>query len=163
MRVVLQRVTSASVRISNHTVGKIERGWLALLGISANDQATQVSPLVEKIIGLRLFPDEAGKFNLSVKDIAGSILVVSQFTLFADCSRGRRPSFTTAARPEHACMLYNLFIEECRERGMITETGEFGADMQVSLVNDGPVTIVLDDREWTGGPRPDDKYTNTHT
>lgn len=156
MRAVLQRVTSASVRISNHTVGSIEQGWLVLLGITSEDQASQVAPFVEKIIGLRLFSDDAGKFNLSVKDVSGSILVVSQFTLFADCSRGRRPSFTKAARPDYARCLYDLFVEECRKRAVKTETGEFGADMQVSLVNDGPVTIVLDDQIWKGGTLTDD-------
>ena len=147
MRVVLQRVEQASVSISSQVVGQIDRGWLIFLGIGDDDQPSQIVPLVDKILGLRLFSDADGKFNLSVQDVGGSLLVVSQFTLFADCSRGRRPSFTKAAKPEHAKALYLEFIEICRKRELPVATGEFGADMRVALVNDGPVTILLDDRE----------------
>lgn len=147
MRVVLQRVAQASVSISSENVGHIDRGWLILLGIGERDQAPQILPLVEKILGLRLFSDADGKFNLSLQDVGGALLVVSQFTLFADCSRGRRPSFTKAAKPEYAKLLYLEFIETCRKKGIAVATGVFGADMQVSLINDGPVTIVLDDEE----------------
>lgn len=147
MRVVLQRVVTASVSISSQSVGQIGRGWLVLLGIGEGDQSSQISPMVEKILGLRLFADVEGKFNLSVRDIGGSLLIVSQFTLLADCSRGRRPSFTKAAKPEGANALYIEFVETCRKKDVPVATGVFGADMQVSLINDGPVTIILDDQE----------------
>lgn len=147
MRVVLQRVERASVSISSHIVGQIGCGWLIFLGICEGDQSSQILPLVDKIVGLRLFADTDGKFNRSVQDVGGSLLIVSQFTLFADCSRGRRPSFTKAAKPEWAKTLYNEFVAACRQKDMSVETGQFGADMQVSLVNDGPVTILLDDQE----------------
>lgn len=146
MRAVLQRVTKASVGISNQVVGSIGKGWLVLLGIGSDDQSSQIGPLVDKIIGLRLFADSDGKFNLALPDVQGSLLVVSQFTLFADCSRGRRPSFTNAGKPDVAKALYLEFVATARSRDIIVQTGEFGADMQVELINDGPVTIVLDDK-----------------
>lgn len=145
MRVVLQRVVKASVAISGSKVSSIGHGWLVFLGIGEDDLASQINPLVDKIMGLRLFSDEAGKFNHSIVDVGGSLLIVSQFTLYADCSRGRRPSFTKAGRPEHAKKLYHEFVDTCRRSGIEVATGEFGADMRVHIENDGPVTIVLDD------------------
>lgn len=147
MKAVLQRVAKASVAISGVTVGAIDKGWLIFLGIGDGDTSAQIPPMVEKILGLRLFSDEAGKFNHSVIDIKGALLVVSQFTLYADCSRGRRPSFTKAGKPEPAKNLYEEFIRTCRLKNIEVATGEFGADMMVHIENDGPVTIVLDDRE----------------
>jgi D-tyrosyl-tRNA(Tyr) deacylase len=120
---------------------------LVLLGIAETDSLDDARQMAEKISGLRCFSDEASKFNLSVQDIAGSILAVSQFTLFGDCRKGRRPSFTDAARPEHAVPIYEAFIESLRTRNICVETGEFGAHMEVSLVNDGPVTLLIDSRK----------------
>ena len=144
MRALIQRVSEASVSVDSHVIGAIGPGWVVLLGVGKNDTGAEIPKLVEKLLGLRLFGDADGKFNLSVKDIGGSILVVSQFTLYADCSRGRRPGFSDAAPPDHANRLYELFIEEIRKAGMNVATGRFGADMKMSLINDGPVTVMLD-------------------
>ena len=145
MRIVLQRVKSASVSIDEVVVGNINQGFLLLVGVGPEDTSDDASYLARKIAGMRIFSDENGKMNLSIDQIGGKILSVSQFTLFADTKKGNRPSFTGAASPAHATKLYEEFNEKLRtEYGLTVETGEFGADMQVSLVNDGPVTIILD-------------------
>ena len=145
MRIVLQRVKSASVSIDDVVVGKINQGFLLLVGVGPEDSSDDASYLARKIAGMRIFSDENGKMNLSIDQIGGKILSVSQFTLFADTKKGNRPSFTGAASPDFATNLYEEFNELLRtEYGLTVETGEFGADMQVSLVNDGPVTIILD-------------------
>lgn len=145
MRIVLQRVKSASVSIDDVVVGNINQGFLLLVGVGPEDSSDDASYLARKIAGMRIFSDENGKMNLSIDQIGGKILSVSQFTLFADTKKGNRPSFTGAASPDFATNLYEEFNELLRtEYGLTVETGEFGADMQVSLVNDGPVTIILD-------------------
>ena len=145
MRIVLQRVKSASVSIDDVVVGNINQGFLLLVGVGPEDTSDDASYLARKIAGMRIFSDENGKMNLSIDQIGGKILSVSQFTLFADTKKGNRPSFTGAASPDFATNLYEEFNELLRtEYGLTVETGEFGADMQVSLVNDGPVTIILD-------------------
>ena len=143
MRAVVQRVLNASVAIGGTVKGKIGKGYLVLLGIEENDTEKDLEYIAEKLLGLRVFEDEAGKMNRSVLDAGGSILLVSQFTLYGDARKGRRPSFIRAARPEKAIPLYEAMIARLRA-ALPVETGEFGADMQVSLVNDGPVTILLD-------------------
>lgn len=153
MRAVLQRVRSASVSIGGEAVGKIGKGFLVLLGISPEDTEREGDFLLDKLLGLRVFEDENGKMNRSLMDCAGELLVVSQFTLYADCRKGRRPSFTGAARPETAIPLYERFLAGARAAGVVTECGEFGADMLVSLENDGPVTILLDTDELMPGKR----------
>ena len=145
MRIVLQRVKSASVSIEGSVVGEINQGFLLLVGVGPEDTNDDASYLARKIAGMRIFSDENGKMNLSIDQVGGKILSVSQFTLFADTKKGNRPSFTEAASPEAANQLYEEFNEILRtDYGLIVETGEFGADMQVSLVNDGPVTILFD-------------------
>ncbi|MEC7678551.1 MAG: D-aminoacyl-tRNA deacylase [Planctomycetota bacterium] len=144
MKAVIQRVQSAKVEVDNQTIGAIEAGLLVLLGVENGDTPAEVQWLAEKIGHLRIFEDAKGKMNDSVKDTAGSILIVSQFTLLADCRRGRRPAFTDAADPELANRLYIAFQEALKGLGISIETGKFGADMQVTLVNDGPVTIILE-------------------
>ena len=143
MRAVVTRVTSASVRIDGETVGKIGKGFLVLLGVSKDDTMAQAEKLADKVCGLRVFEDEAGKMNLNLQAVEGELLVVSQFTLFADC-KSRRPGFTGAARPDTAIPLYEAFMKLCSDRGFKVEHGEFGADMKVESINDGPVTIILD-------------------
>lgn len=143
MRAVLTRVKSASVTIDGSTVGQIGKGFLILLGVHVSDTEEAARRIADKICGLRIFEDENGRMNINPADAGAELLIVSQFTLFADCSK-RRPGFTEAARPELAVPLYELVISECRSRGFKVETGEFGADMQVASVNDGPVTIILD-------------------
>lgn len=147
MRAVIQRVTEASVTIAGEVVGAIGRGYLILLGVGAEDTRAEAERLWRKIFALRINEDEAGKTNLALADVAGEVLVVSQFTLFADCRRGRRPSFTGAGDPGHARELYEQFVELAREDVPHVATGSFGAEMQVALVNDGPFTIVLDTDE----------------
>jgi D-aminoacyl-tRNA deacylase len=144
MRAVIQRVLRASVTIAGETVGRIERGLLVLLGVHRTDTAAQVRWLADKVASLRIFPDADGKMNVGVQEAGGGILVVSQFTLYADCQKGRRPSFIDAAQPELAEPLYEQFANNLRALGIPVATGRFGADMQVELVNDGPVTIILD-------------------
>ena len=144
MRAALQRVSTASVTIDNRIVGAIDRGFLILLGVTHDDGEAQAAWLARKIAGLRLFEDDAGKFNRSLHDVGGAVLVVSQFTLYGDARKGRRPSFTDAARPEQAEPLCNRFVELLRAEGVTVETGIFGAMMAVALVNDGPVTLWLD-------------------
>ena len=147
MRVVLQRVSRACVRVDGEIVGAIDAGFVALVGIADGDGEGQVDALVAKTVGLRVFADEAGKFNLSVSDIGGEVLVVSQFTLLADVRKGRRPSFLGAAAPEVAEPLVERFALGLEGRGVTVARGRFGASMAVELVNDGPVTIVLDSAE----------------
>jgi len=144
MRVVLQRALRAKVEIDGVTVGEIGRGWLVLLGIAHEDTPEMANALAEKIAHLRAFPDDAGKMNLSVQDILGSVLVVSNFTLYADTAKGRRPSFLAAARPEIAEPLCEHFLNSLRALGVPVQSGRFGADMQIELVNDGPVTLILE-------------------
>ncbi len=147
MRIVLQRVKQSAVSIDGACHGAIEKGFLALVGFCPTDTEAVLPKLIDKLVHLRVFEDENGKMNRSLLDIGGSVLSVSQFTLYADCRKGRRPSFTGAARPELAEPLYEAFNARLREAGVHVETGVFGADMQVSLVNDGPVTILLDSSE----------------
>lgn len=144
MRAVIQRVQRASVTVDGEIIGQIEHGLLVLLGVHRTDSAEQGRWLADKIAGLRIFPDADGKMNLSVQDANGGILVVSQFTLYGACQKGRRPSFIDAAQPEIAEPLYEQFANNIRALGIPVATGKFGADMQVELINDGPVTIVLD-------------------
>jgi len=146
MRAVLQRVTSAAVVVDDETIGEIQTGLLVLLGVADGDTEADLKYVLEKTVGLRIFADDQGKMNLSVKDVAGSLLVVSQFTLLADTKKGRRPGFNAAADPRVADDFYQQFVLLAKQLGIPTETGVFGADMQVSLCNDGPVTIVVDSR-----------------
>lgn len=143
MIAVIQRVSQASVTVNQQVIGKIDRGILVLLAIEPDDNETKAKRLAQRIAGYRIFEDDAGKMNLNVSDIDGEILVVSQFTLAADTRSGMRPSFTSAAKPEVSIPLYNYFCLQLREHGFAVPTGEFGADMAVALVNDGPVTFTL--------------------
>jgi len=144
MKLVIQRVKKASVEVENEIIGKIEKGFLVLLGVGPEDTKEIADFLVQKLIKLRVFEDENGKMNLSVKDIGGELLIVSQFTLYADCTSGNRPSFTNAAKPDKANELYEYFMEKCKEENIKVEHGIFGEDMKVELINDGPVTIILE-------------------
>lgn len=144
MRAVVQRVSRSEVTVDGKTTGKINKGLLVLLGVTHGDTSKDVDYIVDKTINLRIFEDENDKMNLSLKDIGGEMLAVSQFTLYGDCRKGRRPSFTNAAAPEEADKLYQEFVKKVSEQGINTETGEFGAHMMVDLVNDGPVTILLE-------------------
>jgi D-aminoacyl-tRNA deacylase len=144
MRVVLQRVAQASVSIEGRVAGTIGRGFCLLVGFTHGDTGAQVDWMADKVAGLRLFSDAEGKMNLGPADVGGEMLVVSQFTLYGDAEKGRRPSFIDAARPETAVPLYESFVAALKSRGFAVATGEFGADMQVSIVNDGPVTLILD-------------------
>src|SRR5208337_2111478 len=147
MRAVVQRVSSASVRVNGEVTGQIEKGLLVLLGVAQEDSETDAGYLAEKVAGLRIFEDDAGKMNLSVIDVGGAVLAVSQFTLFGDVRRGKRPSFDDAARPERARELYDYFVERVRSLGLRCETGRFQAMMDVELINRGPVTILLDSKK----------------
>lgn len=144
MRAVVQRVKYASVTIDGEITAKIDNGFLVLLGVCEDDSEKDAEYLAKKCSGMRIFEDEEEKMNLSVKDVGGSFLVVSNFTLYADCRKGNRPSFVNAARPEKAIPLYEKFVSCVRENGIECQTGEFGADMKVELLNDGPVTIVIE-------------------
>jgi D-tyrosyl-tRNA(Tyr) deacylase len=144
MRVVLQRVSKASVAIAGRVAGAIGQGFCLLVGFTNGDTAAQVDWMAEKVVGLRLFSDPNGKMNLGLEDVGGALLVISQFTLYGDASKGRRPSFIDAARPELAVPLYERFLTALRSRGLTVAAGEFGADMLVEIHNDGPVTLVLD-------------------
>lgn len=144
MKLVIQRVNNAKVDVDNKTIGQIEKGFLVLIGVGPEDTKEIADFLVEKLCNLRIFEDENQKMNLSIKDIDGELLIVSQFTLYADCKKGNRPSFAGAAEPEKANALYEYFIEKCRDKVKKVEHGKFGADMKVSLLNDGPVTIILE-------------------
>jgi len=144
MRAVVQRVLRGNVTVDGKVVGSIGKGYVVLLGVSEQDTSEDVAYMAEKIVNLRIFEDADGKMNLSLLDVKGELLAVSQFTLYGDCRKGRRPSFATAARPEKAQMLYNEFVEKCRDMGVKTETGIFQADMKVEILNDGPVTVIVD-------------------
>jgi len=153
MRAVLTRVKSASVAIDGQTVGQIGQGFLILLGVGPQDTEKECRYLAEKALGLRVFEDENGKMNLGLSDVDGQVLVVSQFTLYGNCRKGRRPSFTDAAGPELGNTLYERFLAICEELGYPPQHGQFGADMQVSSVNDGPVTLILDTDQLMDTPR----------
>ena len=144
MRFVIQRVNEASVTVNEEVIGSIQKGYMVLIGISETDTQEIADKLVRKMIGLRIFEDENGKTNLSLADVRGSLLLISQFTLYANCKKGNRPSFIEAGNPEKAEALYQYIIEECKKKVSIVETGSFGAEMYVSLVNHGPFTILLD-------------------
>jgi D-tyrosyl-tRNA(Tyr) deacylase len=148
MRVILQRVQSSQVSVNEQVVGRIGRGLNLLIGIASTDTEAELDWMVKKCLELRVFPDRAGKFDLSVQDIGGEILAISQFTLYGDCRKGRRPSFDRAAIPDQAKYLYEAFVSKLRSSGLRVETGQFGANMQVSIENDGPVTLILE-REAT--------------
>ena len=148
MRIVIQRVKYASVTVDGNTVGKIDKGIMALIGFKEGDDESLLKPMAEKMTGLRIFEDENEKMNLALSDVGGEILAISQFTLYADCKKGKRPSFTDALKPDKAEDLYNKFVKLCDNlTGKKTKTGIFGADMKVELLNDGPVTIILDSDE----------------
>lgn len=147
MRAVVTRVKEASVTIENEVVGRIGQGFLILLGITHEDTPEHCRKLAEKVLGLRVFTDENDKMNKSLTDVGGSVLVVSQFTLYGDCSHGRRPSFIGAARPEQAVPLYEQFLSECERLGFPPQHGQFGAKMLVASVNDGPVTLIVDTKD----------------
>ncbi len=144
MRAVLSKVKSATVRVDDKVVGQIGEGFLILLGVTHEDTEVQCRKLADKLCSLRIFDDENDKINLSLDDVGGEILVVSQFTLYGNCRKGRRPEFLSAARPETAIPLYERFVEICREKGYHVETGEFGAHMAVESVNNGPFTLIVD-------------------
>jgi D-aminoacyl-tRNA deacylase len=147
MRAVIQRVSESSVTVGGKVIGEIGLGFMVLLGVVDDDTEPDAAYIVQKIIGLRVFNDEDEKFNLSLMDVGGSVLLISQFTLLGDCRKGRRPSFVKAARPELAVPLYESVIDGLRAEGVTVETGEFGAHMDVHLVNDGPVTLMVDSRK----------------
>lgn len=147
MKFVIQRVTHASVAVEGEIIGQIGKGFLVLIGVSETDTEAIADKMIKKLIGLRIFEDENGKTNLALKDVNGEILLISQFTLYADCKKGNRPSFIHAGNPELAEQLYEYIISECKKQISIVQTGSFGADMKVELLNDGPFTIVLDSEE----------------
>lgn len=144
MRFVIQRVTQSSVSVDGTVIGKIGKGLLVLIGVAEEDTEETADKLVRKLTGLRVFEDENGKTNLTLADVKGELLLISQFTLYANCKKGNRPSFTEAGSPQKANALYEYIIAKCRENVPIVETGSFGAEMKVSLVNDGPFTVLLD-------------------
>ncbi len=144
MRLVIQRVTNASVTVEGEVTGQIGKGFLVLIGVADSDTEEVADKCLKKMLGLRIFEDAEGKTKLSLTDVGGELLLVSQFTLYANCKKGNRPSFTEAGAPDHANALYEYMIRSCREAGFTTQTGRFGADMKVSLLNDGPFTIILD-------------------
>ena len=144
MRFVVQRVTHASVTVDGNVIGKIGQGFMVLIGVSDEDTKETADKMVKKLLGLRIFEDENGKTNLDIHTVGGSLLLISQFTLYADCKHGNRPSFIKAGKPDMANEMYEYIIAKCREQVETVETGEFGADMKVELLNDGPFTILLD-------------------
>ena len=144
MKFVIQRVTHASVKVDNETVGQIGKGFMVLIGVSGEDNKEIADKMIKKLLGMRIFEDENGKTNLSLDDVNGELLLISQFTLYADCKKGNRPSFTDAGSPQMANELYEYIISECERNGKHVEKGIFGADMKVELLNDGPFTVVLD-------------------
>jgi len=147
MRFVIQRVKYAGVTVEEEVIGKIDKGFLVLIGVAEEDTKEIADKLIKKMLGLRIFEDENGKTNLSLKDVEGSLLLVSQFTLYADCKKGNRPSFVKAGNPQLANDLYEYIISSCKEEGYPVQTGSFGADMKVELLNDGPFTILLDSEQ----------------
>lgn len=150
MRFLIQRVSSADVSVEGKVIGKIGKGFLVLVGVSAADTREIADKMVKKLIGLRIFEDENGKTNLDLKTVDGQLLLISQFTLYADCKKGNRPSFTRAGEPEMANELYHYIVKLCRQEIAVVEEGSFGADMKVSLTNDGPFTIMLDSEDLAG-------------
>ncbi len=144
MKLVIQRVSEASVSVQENLIGKIQKGFLVLIGVGKEDTEETADKYIRKMLGLRIFEDENGKTNLSLKDVGGQLLLVSQFTLYANCRKGNRPSFIEAGDPAAAEALYEYMIRQCKKEIPVVETGEFGAEMQVSLINDGPFTIVLE-------------------
>ena len=147
MKFVIQRVNEASVKVEGKVIGQIGKGFLVLVGVGQEDTKEIADKMVKKLLGLRIFDDENDKINLSLTDVGGELLVISQFTLYANCKKGYRPSFTDAGAPDMANEMYEYIVSKCREGGFHVETGEFGADMKVSLLNDGPFTIVLDSKD----------------
>lgn len=147
MKFLIQSVQNASVSVDEHIVGQINRGFVVFIGICDNDTPQIADKMVQKLLNLRIFKDASGKTNLSLSDVAGELLLISQFTLYADCRHGNRPSFINAGKPELAEQLYKYIIEKCKETSLTVQTGQFGADMKVSLINDGPFTIMLDSTE----------------
>ncbi len=145
MKFVIQRVTEASVAIEGEVKGRIDRGFLVLIGVGKEDSREVADKYIKKLLGLRIFEDENGKTNLSLADVGGQLLLISQFTLYANCKKGNRPSFVDAGAPEQAEALYDYIVDECRKVVPVVETGEFGAEMKVSLLNDGPFTVILDE------------------
>lgn len=147
MKFIIQRVKHASVEVEQNTIGSIGKGFLVFIGVAEEDTRETADKLIKKLIGLRIFEDDRGKTNLALKEVDGSLLLISQFTLYADCKKGNRPSFTKAGNPKLAKEIYEYIIRECQKEIPIVETGAFGADMKVSLLNDGPFTIILDSAE----------------
>lgn len=150
MKLVIQRVTHASVTVDNNVIGKIGKGYMVLIGVSDTDTKEIADTMLDKMIKLRIFEDENGKTNLSLADVGGELLLISQFTLYANCKKGNRPSFIEAGSPNHANALYEYIIEKCKERVDVVEQGEFGAEMKVELLNDGPFTVILDSEQICG-------------
>ncbi len=150
MKLVIQRVTHASVTVDNNVIGKIGKGYMVLIGVSDTDTKEIADKMLDKMIKLRIFEDENGKTNLSLADVGGELLLISQFTLYANCKKGNRPSFIEAGSPDHANALYEYIIEKCKERVEVVEQGEFGAEMKVELLNDGPFTVILDSEQICG-------------
>ena len=151
MKIVIQRVKESSVSIDGQIKGSIQKGYMTLVGFCESDTTAIVDKMIDKMIGLRIFEDDQGKMNLSLTDVQGAILSISQFTLYADCRKGRRPGFTDAAKPDTAIPLYDYYNQKIQDSGIHVETGVFGADMKVSLINDGPVTILLDSKDICKG------------
>ena len=147
MRFVIQRVTNASVTVEGNITGQIEKGFLVLIGVSDNDTKEVADKMIKKLIGMRIFEDENGKTNLALADVGGSLILVSQFTLYADCKKGNRPSFTKAGKPQMAEEMYEYIITQCKKEVSNVQVGIFGADMKVQLLNDGPFTIILDSED----------------
>ena len=147
MRFVIQRVSKASVKVEERQIGAIEKGFLVIIGVCQEDTKEIADKMIKKLIGLRIFEDEQGKTNLALSDVGGSLLLISQFTLYADCRKGNRPSFIQAGAPDMAKALYEYIIDECKKQIETVEQGEFGADMKVELLNDGPFTILVDSQE----------------
>lgn len=150
MKLVIQRVTHASVTVDNNVIGKIGKGYMVLIGVSDTDTKEIADKMLDKMIKLRIFEDENGKTNFSLADVGGELLLISQFTLYANCKKGNRPSFIEAGSPDHANALYEYIIEKCKERVDVVEQGEFGAEMKVELLNDGPFTVILDSQQICG-------------
>lgn len=150
MKLVIQRVTHASVTVDDKVIGKIGKGYMVLIGVSDTDTKEIADKMLDKMIKLRIFEDENGKTNLSLADVGGELLLISQFTLYANCKKGNRPSFIEAGSPDHANALYEYIIEKCKERVDVVEQGEFGAEMKVELLNDGPFTVILDSEQICG-------------
>lgn len=150
MKLVIQRVTHASVTVDNNVIGKIGKGYMVLIGVSDTDTKEIADKMLDKMIKLRIFEDENGKTNLSLADVGGELLLISQFTLYANCKKGNRPSFIEAGSPDHANALYEYIIEKCKERADVVEQGEFGAEMKIELLNDGPFTVILDSEQICG-------------